>query len=33
MYATKTHSIAEISQLSHLSRSTVYRYLAWQEKK
>ncbi|GAB3513350.1 recombinase family protein [Spirosoma knui] len=31
MYALKTHTILEIGQLFHLSRATVYRYLAWQE--
>lgn len=30
MYALKTHTIIDISQLFHLSRATVYRYLAWQ---
>ncbi|QHV96697.1 recombinase family protein [Spirosoma endbachense] len=33
MHALKTHTIPEIGQLFHLSRATVYRYLAWQEKK
>lgn len=33
MYALKTHTIPEIGQLFHLSRATVYRYLAWQELK
>lgn len=33
MYGLKTHTIPEIGQLFHLSRATVYRYLAWQEKK
>lgn len=32
MYALKTHTILEIGQLFHLSRATVYRYLAWQER-
>ena len=31
IYALKTHTILEIGQLFHLSRATVYRYLAWQE--
>ena len=31
MYALKTHTILEIGQLFHLSRATVYRYLAWRE--
>ena len=33
MHALKTHTIPEIGQLFHLSRATVYRYLAWQEGK
>jgi DNA invertase Pin-like site-specific DNA recombinase len=33
MYALKTHTILEIGSLFHLSRATVYRYLAWQEEK
>ena len=33
MYGNKTNTIAEIGQLFHLSRATVYRYLAWQEEK
>lgn len=33
IYALKTHTILEIGQLFHLSRATVYRYLAWQEVK
>lgn len=31
IYALKTHTILEIGQLFHLSRATVYRYLAWKE--
>ncbi len=33
MHALKTHTILEIGQLFHLSRATVYRYLAWQASK
>lgn len=33
MHALKTHTIPEIGQLFHLSRATVYRYLAWQDGK
>jgi DNA invertase Pin-like site-specific DNA recombinase len=33
MHTLKTHTIFEIGQLFHLSRATVYRYLAWQEAK
>lgn len=34
MKALKTHNtILEIGQLFHLSRATVYRYLAWQDVK
>lgn len=31
MHGLKTHTILEICQLFHLSRATVYRYLAWRE--
>jgi DNA invertase Pin-like site-specific DNA recombinase len=31
IYVLKTHTILEIGQLFHLSRATVYRYLAWKE--
>jgi DNA invertase Pin-like site-specific DNA recombinase len=33
MYTLKTHTILEIGQIFHLSRATVYRYLAWHEVK
>lgn len=33
MHGLRTHTILEIGQLFHLSRATVYRYLAWQEEK
>lgn len=31
MHGLKNHTILEICQLFHLSRATVYRYLAWRE--
>ncbi len=31
MHGLKTHTILEICQLFHLSRATVYRYLAWKD--
>jgi DNA invertase Pin-like site-specific DNA recombinase len=31
MHGLKTHTILEICQLFHISRATVYRYLAWRE--
>lgn len=33
MYANKLNTIAEIGLLFHISRATVYRYLAWREEK
>ncbi|WP_262508220.1 helix-turn-helix domain-containing protein [Spirosoma fluviale] len=33
MYANKLNTITEIGLLFHISRATVYRYLAWQEVK
>jgi DNA invertase Pin-like site-specific DNA recombinase len=30
MYVSKINTVAEIGKLFHLSRATVYRYLAWQ---
>lgn len=31
MYTNRLNTIAEIGHLFHISRATVYRYLAWQE--